>query len=53
MIFNVLEYWDANPSKLLGHRNHISSVAFSPDGQMLASGSGNKTVRLRDGIEGY
>jgi WD40 repeat protein len=44
MIFNVPEYWDANSSKLLGHRDHVSSAAFSPDGQILASGSDDKTV---------
>jgi WD40 repeat protein/serine/threonine protein kinase len=42
--------WDAKTKKLLttlsGHRNLITSVAFSPDGTTLASGSFDTTVRL-------
>ncbi|MDE0637377.1 MAG: dockerin type I domain-containing protein, partial [Candidatus Poribacteria bacterium] len=38
--------------KIIGHTDYVQSVAFSPDGQMLASGSGGKwqgddnTIRL-------
>ncbi len=31
---------------LKGHRKVVQSIAFSQDGQMLASGSGDRTVRL-------
>ena len=33
---------------LEGHAEAVLSVAFSPDGQKLASGSGDTTVRLWD-----
>lgn len=31
---------------LRGHASSINSMAFSPDGQMLASGSADKTIRI-------
>ena len=50
LTFDGIHYWDAHTGehkkKLMDHTAWISSIAFSPNGKTLVSGSANGTVLL-------
>jgi uncharacterized protein YjiK len=45
-------YWSADMQTLEGHTSRVLSVAFSPDGKQIVSGSGDNTARLWDATTG-
>jgi WD40 repeat protein len=47
-----LDHWPAIQLIMEGHSSSVLSVVFSPDGKQIASGSGDKTIRVWDAETG-
>ncbi|KAG6377914.1 WD40-repeat-containing domain protein [Boletus reticuloceps] len=47
-----LASWPVEMHTLQGHTNHVTSIAYSPDGAHIVSGSRDKTIRVWNPITG-
>ncbi|MHC4642280.1 MAG: WD40 domain-containing protein [Planctomycetota bacterium] len=51
-----IKLWDANTGKelmtLRGHEGFVTTVAFSPDGERIASGGSGETIKIWDTVKG-
>jgi WD40 repeat protein len=48
-----IRIWDADTGAAIGrplegHTHYVRSVAYSPDGRRIISGSGDRTIRIWD-----
>ncbi|MEM6427060.1 MAG: AAA-like domain-containing protein, partial [Cyanobacteria bacterium P01_D01_bin.128] len=43
---NQIVYWMSERNRLSGHEGHVLGVTYSPDGELIATASGDQTVKL-------